>query len=378
MILEILWTAFLIAATIQFVYLLFIFGRLSFFPPLVASVDSEEVVAEGVSIVVAARNELKNLKKLLPLLAAQQYPKFEILIVNDRSTDGTPSYLRKMMNLYPNLRTVTIKYTPDHVTGKKYALTLGIKVAKYDIILLTDADCIPASPHWVQRMTLPLRLDRDKQIVLGYGSYTKQRGLLNRLIQFETLLTAVQYQSFALWNAPFMGVGRNLAYRKNFFLEKKGFRGHWHINGGDDDLLVNRYANSQNAAVVIHPDSITVSMPKNNWKELFTQKIRHFHAGKYYKFSSKLKLGLYAFSHLLFWISGIFLLFTCSGWEPIAIILGLVVSRALSQVFVLNGAKKKLEGQGNVAWMMFFDFLHLGYFWIIGTKGHLSKKIKWK
>ncbi len=378
MILEILWTAFFLAAAIQFVYLLFIFGRLSFFQPPVASVDPEDTMEEGVSIVVAARNELKNLKKLLPILASQQYSKFEILIVNDRSTDGTPSFLRKMMNLYPSLRTVTIKYTPEHVTGKKYALTLGIKVAKYDIILLTDGDCTPGSVHWVERMSRPLRLDRDKRIVLGYGAYGKQGGLLNRFIRFETLSTAVQYISFALWKAPFMGVGRNLAYRKSFFLGKKAFSGHWHITGGDDDLFVNRHANGKNTAVVIHPDSITISKPKNNWKDFFTQKTRHFHAGRYYNFRSKLKLGLYAFSHLVFWISGILLLFTSSRWEPIAIILGLVVSRALFQVFVLNGAKNKLEGQGNVYWMMFFDLLHLGYFWIIGAKGYLSKKIKWK
>lgn len=377
MILEILWPVFLIAAAIQFVYLIFIFGRLSFFQPPVAS-DPEDGMEEGVSIVVAARNELKNLKKLLPLLAAQQYLRFEILIVNDRSTDGTPSFLRKMMNLYPNLRTVTIKYTPDHVTGKKYALTLGIKVAKYDIILLTDADCRPASNHWIKWMSHPLRMDKDKKIVLGHGAYERHPGLLNSLIQYETLFTAIQYFSFALWKAPFMGVGRNLAYRRRFFLENNAFRGHWRINGGDDDLFVNQNGHGKNISVVIHPDSMTISKPQPDWKSFFRQKNRHFHAGKCYQVGSKLKLGMYAISHLLFWILGIFLLFTSSRWEPIAIILGLVVSRALFQVFVLNGAKKKLEGRGNVYWMMFFDLLHLGYFWVIGTKGYLSKNIKWK
>lgn len=378
MILEILWTAFFAAAAIQFVYLVIIFGRLYLFQPFTASEGPDQPTEEGVSVVVAAQNELKNLKRLLPLLAAQQYSKFEILIVNDRSSDGTPSFLRKMMNQYPNLRTVTVKYTPDHVTGKKYALTLGIKVAKYDIVLLTDADCVPESSAWIRWMSRPLRLDKGKQIVLGYGAYQKQGGLLNRLIQYETLLTAIQYFSFALWKAPFMGVGRNLAYRKNFFLDKKAFRGHWHINGGDDDLFLNQHANGKNTAVIIHPDGITRSRPKENWKDLFVQKTRHYHAGKYYRWSSKLKLGLYAFSHLLFWVSGIFLLFSASSWEPIAIILGLVVSRALFQVFVLDMAKKKLEGPGNVYWMMFFDLLHLGYFWIVGTKGYLSKKIRWK
>src|SRR5690606_15999951 len=377
MILEILWVALFVAATIQFVYLFVIFGRLAFFQPIAAALDAEDM-KEGVSVVVASHNELKNLKKLLPALASQQYPKFEILVINDRSTDGTPSFLREMLDTYPQLRTVTIKYIPPHVTGKKYALTLGIKVAKYDIILLTDADCLPATPQWVALMTQPLRKHPHTQLVLGYGAYQHRPGLLNTLIQFETLVTALQYFSFALYKAPFMGVGRNMVYRKSFFLEKKAFKGVWHINGGDDDLFVNKHSTGKNTAVVIHPQSITVSKPKTDWKSFVTQKTRHYHVGKYYNPSSKLKLGMYAASQLVFWIVVVLLLFLPPQREPIAIITGLLVSRALAQTYILKAAKNKLEGDAKVNWMMFFDLPYLGYFWVVGMKGYLSKKIKWR
>lgn len=375
MVLDILCFVFFASAAIQFTYLCFVFGRLAFFSnPLHPETSPHE---EGVTIVVAARNERQNLKGLIPILSAQKYPDFEILIVNDRSDDGTHALLEKMMNIYPQLRTVTVRYTPPHVTAKKYALTLGIKVAKNDIILLTDADCLPVSENWIQLMSRPLRAG-NKLLALGHGAYQRSSGFLNRLIQYETLFTAINYLSFALWKAPLMGVGRNLCYRKGFFMEKKAFKDLWHINGGDDDLLINQYATGNNTAVVIHPDSITLSKPKTDWKGYLTQKNRHFHAGKYYKTKNKLKLGIYMFTHLIFWASAFLLVMTAKSWEPIATVVGLTILRAVLQLTVFTSAKKKLEGIGNVYWTMFFDLVYLSYFWIVGTKGYLSKKIKWK
>lgn len=375
MIPDFLWLVFFASAAIQFNYLIFIFGRLAFTSHLQKrEISSPE---EGVTVLVAACNERQNLDRLIPLLSAQNYSNFEILIVNDRSTDGTGEGLSRMMGIHSRLRTVTVKYTPSHVTAKKYALTLGIKVAKFDIILLTDADCIPATENWIQTMSRPLRTG-NKIFALGYGAYLKTPGFLNRLIQYETLFTGLNYLSFALWKAPVMGVGRNLCYRKSFFMEKKGFRDLWHINGGDDDLLVNRHATGNNTAAVINPDSITLSDPKTDWKGYLRQKNRHFHAGKYYKTRNKLKLGLYMFTHLMFWVSAFLLATAAQGWEPIALVGGLTLSRAILQLTIFTSAKKKLEGIGNVRWTMFFDLVYLSYFWIVGTKGYLSKRIRWK
>ncbi|MDN3669704.1 glycosyltransferase [Echinicola jeungdonensis] len=376
MIIASLWLAFLIATLIQFIYWILIYGRLSFFYKQNTTVSSDDK-KEGVSIIIPARNEKKNLEKLIPLLFQQDYPNFEIIVVNDQSHDGTRFLLERLMTQFPKLRTVTIDYTPKHVTPKKYALTLGIKVAKNDVILLTDADCVPVSPNWIKSMSYPIR-NQGKTFALGYGGYEIQKGFLNTLIQFETWLTALQYFSFALWKSPYMGVGRNLAYRRSFFMEKKAFNGLWQIMGGDDDLFINRYAHKKNTAVVIHPESITKSIPKTTIKEYYIQKKRHFQAGKHYRFADKLKIGIYAMSHLVFWASGLILLGIHREWEPISLLVGIIITRAFLQFSGLNGARMKLEGQGKVFWTMFFDLMYLSYFWIIGTKGYLSKTVRWK
>lgn len=373
---ELVWMVFFLAFVVQLTYMLFVFGRLAFFHKRTSSEKLSDSL-EGVTVLVAARDELENLQKQLPVLMNQDYPNFEVLYVNDRSRDDSEDWLREQEGTYPNLKTVHVRYTPDHVTSKKYALTLGIKVASHDVILLTDADCVPVSDQWIRRMTAPVR-SKNKTFALGHGAYLEQPGLLNKLIQFETLLTALYYISFGLWRAPIMGVGRNLCYRRSFFMEKKAFKGLWHLVGGDDDLFVNKYADKDNTAVVIHPESITVSMPKTSFRDFLIQKKRHFQAGKYYRLKDKLKLGIYTFTHLVFWVSGLALLATQRAWEPIALIFGLVLLRAIVQYAILRNAKMKLEGMGKVLWTMFFDFMYLIYFWTVGTKGYLSKTVKWK
>lgn len=225
----IIWGLFFIAAGIQFTYLLFVFGRFALF-----YVDKGEqnlkLNTSGVSIVIAAKNEATHLKDLLPLLMQQDYPAFEVVVVNDRSTDGSEEVLANFAREYANLKSVTIRYTPAHLTSKKYALTLGIKVSSYETVLLTDADCRPVSSNWIKRMSAPIRNDK-KTFVLGHGSYLALPGLLNKIIQFETLMTAIYYFSFGYWKSPFMGVGRNLCYRKDFFMEQKAFKSLWHIEG---------------------------------------------------------------------------------------------------------------------------------------------------
>lgn len=378
MVTEILLVVFLIALGVQLFYILVIFGRMSFWYK--KKNQTPDTQSEGVTVIVAAHNEKENLKKLIPILCSQDYPDYDVLVINDRSWDGTRGLLEEMMSQYPRLRTVTVEYTPRHVTAKKYALTLGIKVAKNDVILLTDADCLPKSDQWIRLMTSPVRND-GKTFALGFSQYDYGKGFLNKWIQFETLWTGLQYLSFAVWKAPFMGVGRNLCYRRNFFMQKKAFKGLWHITGGDDDLFVNLYAKGKNTAVVIDPDSITISAPKTSWKSYFLQKKRHFHAGKYYRFGNKQKIGIYALTHLLFWVSAIYLLILLGleqNWEHFGIILGIIIVRSILLTSVFTSARKKMEGKTKVFWTGFFDLMYVGYFWILGALGYQSKKVRWK
>lgn len=374
-----LWFFFGIGVVIQFIYLLLIFGRTAWIKSSNKSSKNQNP-EEGVTVLVAAHNEFQNLKVLIPKLFEQDYPKFDVMIVNDRSTDRTKRLLEEMMALYPKLRSVTIKYTPNHVTSKKFALTLGIKVAKNDVILLTDADCMPTSDQWIRKMTAPIR-EEGKTFSIGFSGYVVKSTLLNKWIQFETILTALFYFSFGLWKAPFMGVGRNLSYRKSFFMDAKAFKGIWQIEGGDDDLFVNQYATGKNSALVIDPAATTTSIPKETWKEYLVQKKRHLHAGKYYRGEDKRKIGLFPLSHGLFWIGAIGLMIYFGlgqELEQFLIVLGIVLVRSLVILNVFKSASKKLQGSTTPMNILVNDFIYLGYFWILGSVSYQAKDIQWK
>ncbi|AMQ58122.1 glycosyltransferase [Algoriphagus sanaruensis] len=373
-----LWLIFGIGVSIQAVYLLIIFGRTAWGNFTSSSKNSGN--EEGVTVLIAAHNEYKNLKNLIPKLFEQDYPKFDVMIINDRSTDRTKRLLEEMMAIYPKLRSVTVKYTPNHVTSKKFALTLGIKVAKNDVILLTDADCIPNSDQWIRKMTAPVR-EEGKTFAIGFSGYQKESGMLNRWIQFETILTALFYFSFGLWKAPFMGIGRNLSYRKSFFMDVKAFKGIWHLEGGDDDLFVNQYATGSNTAMVIDPSAMTLSIPKSNWSDYLIQKKRHLHAGKFYRGEDKRKIGIFSLSHALFWLGGFGLLVyfgIIQSWEQFSVVFGIILLRSLLMWRVFASASKKIQGSSNQLNTWINDLIYLGYFWILGTVSYQAKDIKWK
>jgi glycosyltransferase involved in cell wall biosynthesis len=374
-----LWFFFGIGIIIQLVYLLMIFGRTAWYKSITKSSKNQNP-EEGVTILVAAHNEFQNLKTLIPKLFDQDYSKFEVMIVNDRSTDRTKRLLEEMMAKYPKLRSVTIKYTPKHVTPKKFALTLGIKVAKNDVILLTDADCMPQSNQWIRKMTEPVR-ENGKTFSLGFSGYEIRPTLLNKWIQFETILTALFYFSFGLLKAPFMGVGRNLCYRKSFFMDVNAFKGIWHLEGGDDDLFVNQYANEKNAAIVLDPEANTTSIPKESFSEYLIQKKRHLHAGKYYRGEDKRKIGLFSLSHALFWIGAIGLLIyfgVDQQLEQFLIVLGIVLVRSALVVWIFQSASKKIQGSASPMNILINDFSYLGYFWVLGSISYQAKKMQWK
>lgn len=301
-----LWFFFGIGFLIQLGYLLFIFSRTAW-PIKGSTTTSIQYPEEGVTILVTARNKFKLLKVLIPKLFEQDYPKFEVLIVNDQSTDRTKRLLEDLMAHYPKLRSVTITYTPKHVTAKKFALTLGIKVAKNDVILFTEADCIPQSNQWLRKMTAPIR-EEGKTFAIGFAGVQKEGNSLNSWIQFETILRALFTFSFGLWKSPFTGTGKNLSYRKSFFMDKKGFRGFWDTEGGEDSLWINTHATGANSKVVINPEAIAVANPAATWKEYIIQEKQLLHSEKFFKVEDKRKMGSYGISHALYWIGGLGLL----------------------------------------------------------------------
>lgn len=305
----------------------------------------------GVSVIVCAKNEEKNLRDYLQALMIQDYPEYEVIVVNDGSEDDTRTYLEYWQKRYKNLKVTFVPMGAKVASTKKLAITLGAKAAQYDYLLLTDADCRPESVHWIREMVAGFenkeqgvrsREQRQTDIVLGYGAYFVKPGLLNRMIQFDTLLNGLQYLGMAASGHPYMGVGRNLAYSKRLFFEHGGFLGMLENKAGDDDLFVNRWATKSNTNVVCTPDSLTWSVPKSSLKEWLHQKRRHLSVAPKYKASTKWRLGLEPVTRGLLYAALIALVVIGCKQEafciqmPMMIALGAMVLRWIGQCVLLN------------------------------------------
>lgn len=260
-----------------------------------------------VSVIICARNEEQNIIDLLPRVLNQQYAApFEVVVVNDGSWDGTGDELKELAKTHAQLQLVTIEEHIQHRSGKKFALTLGIKKARYNHFVLTDADCYPISEQWLSHMAAGFA--QGKQIVLGAGTYAASSGLLNALIRYESYLTGTFFLSFALAGLPYMGVGRNLAYTREAYEKVGGFKKHYHIASGDDDLFVRDAATAKNTSICLHPDALVVSHPAQSWTEWWWQKKRHYTTAPHYKMVVKTLLALYPLAVLLFLVAAIGLL----------------------------------------------------------------------
>jgi glycosyltransferase involved in cell wall biosynthesis len=343
----IIWPCVLgVVALIQLYYYLFLFNKLANY-----SAPQKEASQEyPVSVIICAKNEAENLVKNLPGILVQDYKTtHEIMIVNDNSTDESKYILEEFQRSFKNLTVIALKQEAKGIPGKKFPLSVGIKSSKHEIVLLTDADCIPASEHWIKKMQDGYA--PGIEIVLGYGAYKKQPGFLNKLIRFETFHTALQYFSYALAGKPYMGVGRNLSYRKEAFLRNKGFSTINHIPSGDDDLFINMIATKTNTAIVIDKDAHTLSEPHKTWREWTQQKNRHYTTAKYYKPQHKFLLTLYSLAHTLIYplavLTAIFF-----NWY---IAVGIFVLRLLIEAIVWNKTMKKLNEADLFSWFLFFD-----------------------
>ncbi|WP_040625722.1 glycosyltransferase [Mucilaginibacter paludis] len=366
---DILFVVFLLCFIAQLYYLIANHNRLARYKPQ----NDTPVGQLPVSVIIAARNEYANLKHNLPLILDQDYPEYEVIVVNDCSFDHTDELLNIYEKQYPKLRIVTIEEHPRFKTGKKFALTLGIKAARYEHLLFTDADCEPTSSHWISRMASKFK--GDVSIVLGYSPYQRSRGLLNLFARFETLKTAINYLSAALSGDAYMGIGRNLAYTKTLFFKNKGFAAHMHILSGDDDLFVNQNATPANLDIEIHPDAHTQSEVKPTLRSYYRQKKRHMGVGKLYKSKHRRFLSFDALSGFVYY--GLFIYLLTIQLEPL-LILGLYLFRLILQVVIYNKVFTKLRCADLIWWLPIFDFVYYLYLNIFGLIGTFTKTKQWK
>ena len=257
-IIEIVLIGLLLLAFIYQLYFYFryLFGVLRYRTRIIKNKIQFQTTQPPVSVIICAKDEVDNLRKYLPLILDQDYPEFEVIVVNDGSTDETENLLNALKKIYPKLRSTFVPMGVTNLSTKKLALTLGIKAAKYDWLLLTDADCVPEDKAWIKLMAR--NFTQETEFVLGYGAYFNKKGFVNRLITYDTLYIALQYLGFTLAGKPYMGVGRNMAYRKEVFFRQKGFASNLNLRSGDDDLMVNRAAHKTNTRIEIAPESTTL------------------------------------------------------------------------------------------------------------------------
>jgi len=345
----IVFLVFVAAVLVQLIYYVGFYMRFVFYKN-----KSIPFAPEPVSVIICARNEAENLESYLPVILSQDYPDYEVIVVDDCSTDETDMVLKKYLVQYPKLRTSVIKEDKKFSHAKKLAVTIGIKAARHERLLFIDADCRPESDQWIRQMSG--QFTDNIAIVLGYGGYFSQPGLLNKYIRYDTLVIAMQYFSYALGKIPYMGVGRNLAYKRSLFYQGKGFASHFHLASGDDDLFVNEHATSTNTAVMFLPESHTRTAPKQSFDRWFFQKKRHVSTARLYKPQHKLLLSLEPLFRLLFYASFVPLLFIPALRVTV---LGVFAVRLMVQIFVIKKTMIRLNEKNLLVISLLFDLISL-------------------
>ena len=366
--LNILFYAFAGVALVQLIYYLGIFGKFAFAKP--QTVTPKRI---PVSVIVCAKNEAEKVSKLVPLLAGQNYPDFEVVLIDDASSDETRDIFEEFEKQYANVKLVKVENNEAFWGNKKYALTLGIKAASKEYLLFTDADCYPASKDWILQMSSQFTM--SKTIVLGYGGYEKTNSLLNKIIRFDNMLTATQYFAWAKAGSPFSGEGRNLAYKKEEFFKVNGYIDHMNIRAGEEALFLNQAANKKNTTICFSPDSFTYCEPKKSLSTWLTQKRRQVYLNRFFSSFHKLQQRLYFFSQFTFIVLAVLLLALQYSWM---LVVPVIAARYMASWITLGDSAAKLREKDTMYWYpvieIFLTFTQLNIFF----RNLFSKPVHWK
>lgn len=360
---------FVLMMVVQLLFTLIVYGQVAFHNYKKQKVT---VALPSISVLIAARNESRNLVDYLPFILEQDYPEFEVIVINHQSSDETAFVLKAFERQYSHLRIINIEKNQHLHLGKKIPLTLGVKGAKYDFLVLTDADCQPASDKWLRSMAA--RFSVGKQIVLGYGPLAEEKGFLNKLIRFDTAWIAMNYFSFAKVRMPYMGIGRNLAYKKELFDSVGGFKSHYGLASGDDDLFVQEAVGKKNYKVNLDPDSFCVSEPPKSYERWFAQKSRHYTTAPHYKVFKKMMLGIYPLSLLLGLISFVSLLCVSSFNGIVFSVFCFVL---LMKWLIIGLSFKRLKEHKFIPWIPLWDIFYAIWTPIMYYSLSNAEKNKW-
>jgi len=367
---NLLFVIFEVCVAIQLLYYLLVFLRLNFVRPFKSGAE----FLPPVSVIICAKNEAKNLQQFLKIVLIQQYKQFEVIVVNDQSTDNTIDVLVDYYKRNKNLKIIDIaRSATKPYAGKKYALMKGLEAATFDTVVVTDADCRPATTQWLATLA-GYYLDQTK-IVLGHSPYETRPGFLNKLIRYENFITALQYFGFARAGLPYMGVGRNLSYKKDLMKGFKGFDKAKKLLTGDDDLFINAVANGGNTEICVDKAAFMYTQPETTFGAWLNQKKRHLRSGFKYKFIHQLLLFVFALSNFVLYASFFALLSYGHMLKPaVALFLGWLLLR-----FLITFKIYKKLGSENLRFLSpILDITYTGYLLIIFFLLLLKPKDNWK
>lgn len=344
---------FSVTAFLLLLYYMVVFSRFAFHKHK----KIKDYHQDPISIVITSCDQAHHLSRTLPALLTQQYNNYEVIVVSDNSHDETAQVVEDYQKQYGHLVFVDLNSSVTTIKGKKFPLSIGIKEAKHQLIVLTDANCMPASPYWLQNMAK--HFVNGKQIVLGYCAYEKQKGLFNHLLRFDALQTAIQYFSYSLAKMTYMGRGQNLAYTKDLFMKQKGFASHNHISYGDDDIFIGKAATSKNVDIEYFSESFTVARPKVNFRRWFKEKKGYLSTRAFYKPGIRFLLGTYGLMNLLFFVFlGLSIGFSVKIMPLLIATLSVFAFKTLCQYLVFGFSAAKLKEKDLIPHIFSFDILY--------------------
>ena len=356
------------------------FSRLAFYKHYPRPKPDEAL--EPVSVVVCARDAYEDLTELIPTLLSQDYPNFEVVVVNDCSDDETEEYLKDLERREPRVKPVQLRQHLNFFNGKKFPLSMGIKSASNDLLILTDSNCRPTSNQWLRSVVN--HYDHGTEVVIGYSRYRHTGGLLNLLMRFDALQNGILYLSYALAGKPFMGIGKNLSYRQRLFFRNKGFISHYTMAAGDDDIFIGQVATKKNTRVQIDAENTIECIPTTSPSAWIRERKQRYSTIPMHHWSVRGLLALHFWSQFLFYASFIALFFMAPAFSigtnvhyavyyfPTLAVLFLL--RYISQLILYRGASKRLGEHGLIMGLILLDFLFALLTPLLRIAGRMSRE----
>ena len=310
------------------------------------------------SVIIVAKDATHELQENLPFILEQNYPEFEVIVIYDRPADDCDNTLKLLEDKYPNLYHTFIPDSARYISHKKLGITMGIKASRHEWLVFTEPDCRPQSNQWLKQMAR--NFTPATEIVLGYSNYEKVPGWFNKKITFDTLLNSMRYLGMAVSGHPYMGTGRNMAYRKTLYYKQKGFASHLNLQRGEDDLFINETARAHNTRVEASPESLMrIAMPK--YKRIWCEeKISYAATSRLFHGTARYLMGFETCSRFLFYtaiIATITISILLHQWTIAAIAVLLWLARFTMQLIVFRKTAKVFGERKFCALLPLFDFL---------------------